>query len=760
MLQLLLRPGEAIMNRLRFSQKAALLLLLVTLPMFALSGYFIFQLTRSIQFVATEQVGIQVIRPAVEFVKQAQRHRGTAARLLAGDLSAQQNLTDFQTRADAAVAELDRLVQHYASTLNQTGAWQEIKAGWAELKSRLATMSPQESFAAHTELIGQMLEFISRTADYTNLTTDPELDSHYLLVLATDLTPSLTEFIGQERGIGSGAATRGTLQAAEAVQLQILKYRVDIALERMKTGLQQVYRANPVLRGHLEPLAAPVESQVGELQTHIGRDILAAARIELDAGEFFEDATLAIDGVYALYDQAMADLDRLLAARKARAELDRLIALVLAVGVPLVVLYLLVTFSTSATRGLRLLEQSSRRLAEGDLTQAAHQVTSRDEIGQVMLAFNQTIQQMRSVMQRVSQNSQALLEAAEELSATAEEAAQASGSAAETVTEVATGAGEQAHATHEVKQSILELQEATQQIARGANSSTAEVQRTSALLEEMVKALEAVVDSATAVAGEASRATESATRGADVVERTAAGMERIRQQVGETASRIRELEQLSSKIGEITNVISEIADQTNLLALNAAIEAARAGEHGRGFAVVADEVRRLAERSAASSRQIADLIREVQERTGDAVQAMDAGNAEVQEGARLALAAGQALKEILVNVGKAAREVQEIAEASRQVQENAHTVVGAFGNVAAVMEENTAATGQMAAGASQATEAVERISLVSQGNAASSEELSAALEELNASSEAVASSAQDLTGIAEELRQQVALFRV
>ncbi len=237
-------------------------------------------------------------------------------------------------------------------------------------------------------------------------------------------------------------------------------------------------------------------------------------------------------------------------------------------------------------------------------------------------------------------------------------------------------------------------------------------------------------------------------------------MEAIRSTVGLSAAKVEEMGTRSEEIGAIVATNEDIASQTNLLALNAAIEAARAGEQGKGFAVVADEVRKLAERSSLSTKEIAALIKGIQKTVNEAVTAMQASAVEVEAGVTRAHSAGEALKNILGAAEAVYKQAGEAGEAAAQVSAAATELVEAVDSVSAVIEENTAATEEMAANSAELTQAIENIASVSEENSAAVEEVSTSTREVSGQVEKVSASAESLMEMAHRLQQVVLRFKL
>ncbi|MEQ9208594.1 MAG: methyl-accepting chemotaxis protein, partial [Pseudomonadales bacterium] len=241
----------------------------------------------------------------------------------------------------------------------------------------------------------------------------------------------------------------------------------------------------------------------------------------------------------------------------------------------------------------------------------------------------------------------------------------------ELVARVATTAESVAASSNETRATSLRLSEASQhQAVQIANASSS--------INDISENLSKVSENAEQLANTAQRSVTVARNGASVVQNTIEGMNNIREQIQDTSKRIKRLGESSQEIGDIVSLINEIADQTNILALNASIQAAMAGEAGRGFAVVADEVQGLAERAAASTRQIENLVKTIQSDTNEAVASMEQTTAEVVRGAQLANNAGNALNDIQTTSENLATLILAIAKETQNQSQSAESIVGSM----------------------------------------------------------------------------------
>ncbi len=401
--------------------------------------------------------------------------------------------------------------------------------------------------------------------------------------------------------------------------------------------------------------------------------------------------------------------------------------------------------------------QAAGQMAAGDLSAQVQPHSDRDVLGN---AFAGMIARLREQIGQVRESAFSLKAAATQLAAASSQAGQATSQIAATVQQVATGVGQQTESISRTAGTMEQMAHTIDGVARGAQEQAQAASRATQLSAQLHTTIQQVAKIAQAVSLEANEASQAARSGQSTVRNTVEGMRAIREKVDLSAEKMSEMSRRSGEIGVIVETIEDIASQTNLLALNAAIEAARAGEHGKGFAVVADEVRKLAERSASATREIGTLIKAIQVSVDEAVNAMTESGQKVEKGVEYAGEAGSALSQILAAVEQVNLQAQQAAGAAGAMEKAANEMIAAVDSVSAVIEENTAATEQMSASSSEASLAIETIASVSEQNSAAIQEVSASAEEMSAQVEQVSASANSLTEMADGLEKVAVQFKM
>ncbi|ANB54643.1 methyl-accepting chemotaxis protein [Aeromonas veronii] len=512
-------------------------------------------------------------------------------------------------QVNAAAQAVDQSLQAFADTRQNNPSVEVIQQGWAALQSEAGKLEVEQSNLRHDKLLTEVRHLYKHITASSSLIQDPALGTYYMVILASERLPQLRDLLAQVRDRAATIADFGLFQAEGYSGLRFRLDLISATLQELEADLTLLYQMEPAYRAELgqqtDALIQLVRQGVETMENKMMKDqLVQLSTKEVQAlGDKMDEAITALAG--QVRQRLEADLHQRLAANQRHfwwvtAPLTASL---------LLYLYLMIGAYLSLRDTVGRVRDIAARVNAQDLSQHI-EIVGQDELAAISRDYNVTLETLRTLMRRVRENGVTVVESATEIEARTCRSQEV----------IADQQGE----THQVATAIKELAATSQDMAGNALQAA-----------RMTQEAQNVVG-----------------QGEDVVERTIKAIDHINREVLRTADTIGQLEQQCSQIGGVISVIRGIAEQTNLLALNAAIEAARAGEQGRGFAVVADEVRSLANRTQGATVEIQQMIEQLQSGARASVTAMSAASHEAQEGVGLAQEAKQAFGAITEKVDR------------------------------------------------------------------------------------------------------------
>ncbi len=632
-MKILLYPAIKLMNRLSFAMKFSLISALFFLPMLVTNFYLVRDSYKDFIHTQAEVNGLQLLDKSLKTTVQLEDWHDL---LQINAVIGQGGATD----------ELEKRIERLQEQISSQWQSLELLQGDAEqradflvkrdqLLQRLAAVRGEASLQNRAVLASELLAsgvlFNRFITSQTGLSQDPQLDVRQLVALITEVTPDITLRLGEGRSVTSLSMARGYLDSTNSKRLDDLQLGLEKLNAEYEMKLNEALSDSDAAFQALNDSATESRATLLDALRLFEDEVIMADSLDKPWQALYQDSSDLINKTHLLNSQTVRYLDGLLGERVLMYRLQMVLLIAALAAVFLLIGYLYSAFYVSTLASLRSLGRVMDKVAAGDLT-AHFSVQSRDELGDLGTAFNQTVQRIHSLLGQVNST------------------------------------------VVDVEGQASRVERISAQSSQAVDQQRMQIEQVATAMNEMSVTSQEVANSAAAAVSNAQNVNDETVTGRARVEQQVSSIQKLAQEIDSSVLVINQLASNSKSIGQVLSVIKSIAEQTNLLALNAAIEAARAGEQGRGFAVVADEVRNLARRTQQSTAEIEQMIGQLHSGVSSAVKAMSSSHVMADETVAQSADVQNALENILAAVGMIVDQIQQIAAAAEQQTAVAHDI--------------------------------------------------------------------------------------
>ena len=629
----LLYPAVALMNRLSFGMKFSLISVLFLLPMLATNFYLVRDSWREFQGTRIELQSLDLLGSSLALRRDLETLNNLVQ--INATLGQSGKAGDLEGKIRALEqGVLDRLQGLNAMTTDpeQIAAFEGKRD---ELIGAFKAQQQETSLLSKSALIGKLLnkaQMLSQIiASQSGLSRDPQSDLRQLSELITSVTPQVTQTLGEGRAMGAYSLGQGFLNSASSTRFDELLQQLEKLQAEYGLKLQDALGSSKPAHTALDSLAASSNASLKQGSELFEEQVVMAETLDAPWQGFYDNVSQLMAQTYQLNEATLTFIGQQLEQRLAQNRTHMVVLVSALTAVFLLIFYLYAGFYASTRTTLRRLALMMDNVAAGDMTVTfvAH---SRDELGDLGQVFNGTVAKIHDLIERVG------------------------------------------HTVSQVELQAGQVQTVSAQSNQAVSGQRSQIEQVATAMNQMSSTAQEVARSAAAAVSSAHSVNDETVSGRGVVQSQQGSIARLASEIDLSVQVINQLATDSQSISSVLEVIKSIAEQTNLLALNAAIEAARAGEQGRGFAVVADEVRTLARRTQRSTEEIEQMIGRLHSGVGAAVKAMGTSHEMANGTVGQSEKVQQALENILGAVGMIVDQNQQIAAAVEQQTAVAHDI--------------------------------------------------------------------------------------
>lgn len=618
------KPGTALLDSLNFSRKFQLILLILILPL-TYSGIVIYEGKSQLIENSKQQLkGMDVVSSLHPLRILGAKHRGTAAQWYAGNQGKLSNLKALEQEMEQAFTKATAKLNSFGFSKSTLSNFEQIKKQWLNLNhSKLSSMSSDQSFVGHSAWIARVTQLVDQVAGQTQLYLDSNMSSYMLMQLVVMDVPAVQEYLGQLRGRGAGVATAGSFTPQSFISVSTLYDSITQVWNKTEDHFKTLEENYAEQAGSLATPFNNAKNAVDNFKSISQTQLIQPDQPVVSGSDYFAAGTSAITNVAKFYSALLKSYNVFVSKTKAEEQRHLVVLMGLFIALVLLGMYLFTALKQSVDHNVQITLSMADALEKGQLV-GDFKSQSKDELGRAIHSLNSAFQHIRKMVGQVRTNSTTLTATSSELQDVSKDVNTLGQSQKQKVEIIVTAATELAATAKEVAGHCEIAESETKGAKNKANGGAQRSQASAKVIRELAESIRKASDE------------------------------------------ISELAQQAASISTVIDVIKAIAEQTNLLALNAAIEAARAGEQGRGFAVVADEVRTLANRTQESTNEIESTISNLQLVAEQAVTAMGHACEQAGTGESEAIETGEALADIENSVNQVSEIIMQVAAAGEQ----------------------------------------------------------------------------------------------